>query len=178
MFPYVSTTLNTAEIIYSCESNIIAHIKQTTMRWIMKMSKIYLGITLLAILACLVSLNVQAQMPMNNITAGKANVTIANALKEGTALHVLVANNGTAAANLTSWKLVTDNNSSFTFPVFTLDPKAIVTVHTHKGNNTATDLYGSNFMWNGTHEIKLLDMNGMQVYDYRIGAQMAKNSSM
>lgn len=146
------------------------------------MSKFYLGITLLAILACLVSLNVQAQMPSNNMTAniaaGKANVTISNALKEGTALHVLVANNGTAAANLTSWKLVTDNNSAFTFPVFTLNPEAMVTVHTHKGNNTATDLYGSNFMWNGTHEIKLLDMNGKQVYDYRISAQMAKNSSM
>lgn len=100
----------------------------------------------------------------------KYNVTIANALKEGTALHVLVANNGTTATDLTSWKLTTDNNNStFIFPAFVLKPKAVVTIHTHMGNNTAADLYGSNFMWNGTHEIKLLEKNGTMVYDYRIG---------
>lgn len=105
----------------------------------------------------------------------KLNVTIINALKEGEALHVLVANNETTAMDLTSWKLTTDNNNStFVFPVFMLKPKAVVTIHTHKGNNTATDLYGSNFMWNGTHEIKLLDKNGTMVYDYRIGVQQAK----
>lgn len=144
----------------------------------MKICKFYLVAASLIILICMAGLNVQAQMPSTNAMAGTANVTIANALKEGTALHVLVANNGTTAADLTSWKLMTDNNSTFTFPAFMLKPNAIVTVHTHKGNNTATDLYGSNFMWNGTQEIKLLDENGMQVYDYRISAQSAKNSSM
>jgi Lamin Tail Domain len=99
------------------------------------------------------------------------NISIANALKEGDALHVLVANNGTNAADLANWKLVTDNqNLTFTFPVFILMPRAMVTIHTHEGNNTVSDLHGSNFMWNGTHEIKLLDNNGMLVYDYRIGA--------
>jgi predicted metal-dependent enzyme (double-stranded beta helix superfamily) len=98
------------------------------------------------------------------------NIGIANALKEGDALHVLVANNGTNAANLANWRLVTDNrNLTFTFPIFTLMPKTMVTIHTHKGNNTVSDLYGSNFMWNGTNEIKLLDANGKLVYDYRIG---------
>jgi hypothetical protein len=99
------------------------------------------------------------------------NISIANALKEGDALHVLVANNGINAIDLANWKLVTDNqNLAFTFPVFTLMPRAMVTIHTHKGNNTMSDLYGSNFMWNGTSEIKLLDNNGMLIYDYRIGA--------
>jgi hypothetical protein len=46
----------------------------------------------------------------------------------------------------------------------------MVTIHTHKGKNLASDLYGGNFMWNGLHEIKLFDNNGMLVYDYRIGA--------
>ncbi len=141
----------------------------------MRTYKSTLVIALLIILACLVSFNVQAQMQSTNTAAGTTNITIVNALKEGTALHVLVANNGTTATNLTSWKLVTDNNNStFTFPVFTLKPKAMVTIHTHNGNNTATDLYGSNFMWNGTHEIKLLNKNGMMVYDYRIGVQTMK----
>ncbi len=104
------------------------------------------------------------------------NINIANALKEGYALHVLVANNETTAADLTNWKLVTDNqNLSFTFPVFTLMPKAVVTIHSHEGNNTASDLYGSNFMWNGTSEIKLIDNNGMLAYDYRIGAGSGRN---
>jgi hypothetical protein len=99
------------------------------------------------------------------------NISIANALNEGDALHVLVANNGINAIDLANWKLVTDNqNLAFTFPVFTLTPRTMVTIHTHKGNNTMSDLYGSNFVWNGTSEIKLLDNNGMLVYDYRIGA--------
>lgn len=131
-------------------------------------------ILLVSMAVILVGFNVQAQIPSSN-NASNTNITIANALKEGTALHVLVANNGTNTSDLTNWKLVTDNNNSaFTFPSFMLKPNAIVTVHTHKGNNTATDLYGSNFMWNGTHEIKLLNNNGMLVYDYRIKAQMAK----
>ena len=104
-----------------------------------------------------------------------SNTTIANALKEGDALHVLVANNGTTARNLANWRLVTDNrNLTFTFPVFTLMPNTMVTIHTHKGNNTASDLYGSNFMWNGTSEIKLIDNNGLLVYDYRLGASSTK----
>ena len=99
------------------------------------------------------------------------NISIANALKEDNALHVLVANNGTTAADLADWKLVTDNqNLTFTFPVFILMPRAIVTIHAHEGKNLASDLYGSNFVWNGTHDIKLLDNNGMLVYDYLIGA--------
>ncbi len=143
----------------------------------MRKCKSFLVLATLIILAFIVSVNVQAQMQSAN--AGTTNVTIVKALQEGTALHVLVANNDTTAVNLTNWKLMTDNNqSTFTFPVFTLNPRAVVTIHTHKGNNSATDLYGSNFMWNGTHEIKLLNMNGMQVYDYRISSQPAKNSSM
>ena len=58
------------------------------------------------------------------------NISIANALKEGDVLHVLVANNGIAAVDLANWKLVTDNQDlTFTFPAFTLMPKTMVTIH-------------------------------------------------
>jgi Lamin Tail Domain len=116
-----------------------------------------------------------AQAPSPSISIQTYNITIANALKEGEALHVLMANNGTAAANLANWKLVTDNqNLSYTFPIFTLMPKAIVTIHTHNGTNAVSDLYGSNFIWDGTHDIKLLDNNGMLIYDYRIATPSTK----
>ena len=106
------------------------------------------------------------------------NISVANALKEGDALHVLVANNGMNAVDLANWKLVTDNQDlTFTFPAFTLMPRTLVTIHTHKGNNTVSDLYGSNFMWNGTSEIKLFDNNGMLVYDYRIGAGPSRSKT-
>ncbi len=106
----------------------------------------------------------------------KHNVTIVNALKEGTALHVLVANNATTEMNLTNWRVVTDNNNAtFTFPIFMLEQGKIVTIHTHKNNNTAEDLFGSNFMWNGTNEIKLLDDHGSLVSDYHIGVSPMKH---
>jgi len=105
------------------------------------------------------------------------NISIANALKEGDALHILVANNGMDAIDLANWKLVTDNQGfTFTFPIFKLMPKTIVTIHAHEGNNTASDLYGSNFMWSGTNEIKLFDNNGLIVYDYYIEAGPGKSS--
>lgn len=98
------------------------------------------------------------------------NITIADVLQEGTALHVVVANNGTTAQDLTGWQLITDNplNSTYVFPTFALMPMSTATVHTHINNNTATDLYGSGFMWSGTNDVKLFDNGGILVYDYII----------
>jgi hypothetical protein len=101
-------------------------------------------------------------------TAGH-NVTISKLLKEGDALHVLVANNGTIAANLMAWKLTLNKGvNEYIFPSFTLDPNSVVTVHTHKNVNTATDLYGSNFTWNGTREVELIDQTGKLVNEYAL----------
>ena len=92
------------------------------------------------------------------------NVTIFKVLKETDALHVLVANNGTIVADLTGWKLTLNKGASeYIFPSFTLNPNSVVTVHAHMNANTATDLYGSNFTWNGTRDVELMDQTGMLV---------------
>ena len=97
------------------------------------------------------------------------NVTISIVIKEGDALHVTVANNGTIPADLTDWKLTLNKGANeYIFPIFTLNPNSMVTVHTHANNNTATDLYGSNFMWNGTRDVELLDPTGMLVSEYTL----------
>ncbi len=95
------------------------------------------------------------------------NVTIFEVLKEGDALHVLVANNGTIAADLTDWRLTLNKGATeYVFPSFTLDSNSVVTVHAHDNINTATDLYGSNFMWNGTRDVELIDQTGEVVSEY------------
>lgn len=101
-------------------------------------------------------------------TAGY-NVAISKVLKEGDALHVLVANNGTIAAVLTDWKLTLNKGvNEYIFPSFALNPNSMVTVHTHKNVNTATDLYGSNFSWNGTRDVELIDQTGKLVSEYAL----------
>jgi hypothetical protein len=97
------------------------------------------------------------------------NVTILKVIKEGSALHVIVANNGTASTNLTAWKLALNNGTStYLFPNFTLQPMAAVTVHTHMNADTPTDLYGSNFTWNGTRDVELIDSMGKMVSEYNL----------
>ena len=99
----------------------------------------------------------------------KNDVTVSKVLKESDALHVIVANNGTAPANLTDWKLALNNGTStYLFPNFMLKPMATVTVHTHINANTPTDLYGSNFMWNGTRDVELIDSMGKMVSEYSL----------
>ena len=99
----------------------------------------------------------------------RSNVTISKVLKEGDALHVLVANNGTIAADLTDWKLTLNKGvSEYIFPSFVLGPDSIVTVHTHKNVNTATDLYGSNFTWNGSRDVELVDPTGKLMSEYAL----------
>lgn len=98
-------------------------------------------------------------------------VAISKVVKESDALHVMVANNGTVSANLTAWKLALNNGTNtYQFPNFMLQPMAAVTVHTHMNADTPTDLYGSNFTWNGTRDVELIDNMGKLVSEYRIQA--------
>jgi hypothetical protein len=102
-------------------------------------------------------------------STARYNVTISKVIKEGDALHVIVANNETAPANLTTWKLTLNNGTNtYLFPNFMLQPMAKVTVHTHMNANTPTDLYGSNFTWNGTRDVELIDSMGKMVSEYSL----------
>ncbi|SCL76401.1 ComEC family competence protein [Methanoculleus chikugoensis] len=80
---------------------------------------------------------------------------------------VAVANGDPAAVNLTGWTIADEGTrNTYTFPVFTLDPGAGVTVHSGAGNDTATDLYwgrGSP-VWNNDGDLATLaDANGTVV---------------
>lgn len=103
-----------------------------------------------------------------SLTAGY-NVSISKVIKEGDALHVVVANSGAVAADLTDWKLYLNKGAKeYKFPSFKLDPNSIVTVHTHENVNTVTDLYASNFTWNGTRDLELIDQTGKLVSEYAL----------
>jgi hypothetical protein len=115
----------------------------------------------------------QAGFETNNAQTGsvgssaKYNLNITKVIKEGDALHVIVANNGSIPANLTDWMLTLNNGiDKYAFPNFSLNPNTMVTIHTHKNVNTATNLFGSNFMWNGTRDVELIDQKGMLVSEY------------
>lgn len=80
---------------------------------------------------------------------------------------VAVANADETAVNLTGWTITAEGaRNTYTFPVFTLDAGAGVTVHSGAGNDTATDLYwgrGSS-VWNNDGDVATLaDANGTVV---------------
>ncbi len=81
--------------------------------------------------------------------------------------EITIANTEATAANLTGWT-VTDEGTrnTYTFPVFTLDSGADVTVHSGTGNDTATDLYWGRGtpVWNNDGDLATLaDANGTVV---------------
>ena len=107
--------------------------------------------------------------PVSGASTAGYNVTISKALKEGDALDVVVANDGTAPASLMDWKLTLNKGvNTFTFPNFALNPNTVITIHANTSANTATDLFGSNFSWNGTRDVELLDQTGKQVSEYTL----------
>ncbi|WP_332449366.1 MBL fold metallo-hydrolase [Methanoculleus sp.] len=81
--------------------------------------------------------------------------------------RVTVANTDPAAVNLTGWTITDEGaRNTYTFPVFSLDPGADVTVHSGAGNDTATDLYWgrSGPVWNNDGDTATLaDANGAVV---------------
>jgi len=95
-------------------------------------------------------------------------IIISKILKEGGSLFITVANNVTNPVNLTNWKLELNNGTvGYTLPNFILQPTSLVNIHSNKGSNTTTDLFGSNFVWNGTRSVGLFDDKGNLV-SYRI----------
>jgi hypothetical protein len=107
--------------------------------------------------------------PVSGGSTAGYNVTISKALQDGDALDVVVANDGTAPASLMDWKLTLNKGvNTFIFPNFAINPNTIVTIHANTGANTAADLFGSNFSWNGTRDVELLDQTGMQVSEYTL----------
>ncbi|MCT8337362.1 MBL fold metallo-hydrolase [Methanoculleus sp. Afa-1] len=80
---------------------------------------------------------------------------------------VSVANADETAVNLTGWTIADEGTrNTYTFPLFTLNPGADVTVHSGAGNDTATDLYWgrSSAVWNNDGDTATLaDANGTVV---------------
>jgi hypothetical protein len=110
-----------------------------------------------------------SSQPVSGASTAGYNVTISKALKEGDALDVVVANDGTAPASLMDWKLTLNKGvNTFTFPNFAINPNTVITIHANTSANTATDLFGSNFPWNGTRDVELLDQTGKQVSEYTL----------
>ena len=110
-----------------------------------------------------------SSQPVSGASTAAYNVTISKALKEGDALDVVVANDGTAPASLMDWKLTLNKGvNTFTFPNFAINPNTVITIHANTSANTATDLFGSNFPWNGTRDVELLDQTGKQVSEYTL----------
>ena len=110
-----------------------------------------------------------SSQPVSGASTAAYNVTISKALKEGDALDVVVANDGTAPASLMDWKLTLNKGvNTFTFPNFAINPNTVITIHANTSANTATDLFGSNFSWNGTRDVELLDQTGKQVSEYTL----------
>lgn len=95
--------------------------------------------------------------------------SIYNLVKEGDGLQTMVINSGVAAVNMTGWRLALNNGTAiYAFPNFALEPGALVTVHPQDGTNTSTDLFGSNFGWNETRYVELLDESGAIVSEYAL----------
>ncbi|ABN57640.1 MULTISPECIES: MBL fold metallo-hydrolase [Methanoculleus] len=80
---------------------------------------------------------------------------------------IAVANADETAVNLTGWTITDEGTrNTYTFPVYTLDPGADVTVHSGAGNDTATDLYWGrgSAVWNNDGDLATLaDANGTVV---------------
>ena len=72
--------------------------------------------------------------------------------------YVVIKNLGDTAVDLTGWTLRDEAGHTFTFPRFTLDAGATVTVHTGSGINTETHLYWgkSRAVWNNDHDTAYL----------------------
>lgn len=80
---------------------------------------------------------------------------------------VAVANADETAVNLTGWTIADEGpHNTYTFPLFTLNPGAEVTVYSSTGNNTATELYWGrgSAVWNNDGDTATLaDANGTVV---------------
>lgn len=77
--------------------------------------------------------------------------------------YVILKNTGSTSINLQDWYIEDEANHRYTFPDFTLETDATVTIHTGSGSDTSTDLYwGSEApVWNnGGDTAYLYDKTG------------------
>jgi len=81
--------------------------------------------------------------------------------------YIVIKNVGSEAVDLTAWELKDEAGHCFTFPSFTLEAGATVTVHTGSGGNTQTDLYWGRgaAVWNNDHDTAYLYDSGMNLKD-------------
>lgn len=81
--------------------------------------------------------------------------------------YVKITNKGSSPVSLGGWKIEDEGSKhTYTFPAYTLDSGATVTVYTEKGSNTATELYwglGSSIWNNEGDTASLYDNNGQLV---------------
>ncbi len=71
--------------------------------------------------------------------------------------YVCFRNYDSLAADMTDWQVEDASGHSYTFPLFFLDPGAIVRLHSGPGADTATDLHWARgLVWNNDHDIVYL----------------------
>ena len=102
-------------------------------------------------------------VPATTVPSSGISITALDLQEE----EITITNADAAAVNLTGWT-VTDEGTrnTYTFPVFTLDPGADVTVHSGVGNDTPTDLYWGRGapVWNNDGDLATLaDPDGTAV---------------
>jgi len=110
--------------------------------------------------------------------ASGAAVIVRTVINQGRAEHVVIANVGSAAQDLSGWTLRSvSGGQSYTFPAgFVLAPGASVNVHSGAGdpatlNHPPTDLFATRAnIWSNTGDVaQLLDAGGHLVSEYRYG---------
>jgi micrococcal nuclease len=79
--------------------------------------------------------------------------------------YVCLENAGTAAVDLSGWCVKDEKDHTYCFPAFTLEPGALVRVHTGAGADSASDLY-----WN--HDGAVWNNGGDTVYVYNAGGAL------
>jgi hypothetical protein len=107
-----------------------------------------------------------------------AAIVIREIVNQGRAEHVVVANDGTAAQELTGWTLRSPTGGqTYVFPPgFVLGPGGTVNVHSGAGdpatlNRPPTDLYATKSnVWNNAGDVgQILDPTGRVVSEKRYG---------
>ncbi|QCC51425.1 MBL fold metallo-hydrolase [Halapricum salinum] len=80
--------------------------------------------------------------------------------------YIVFENTGDESIDLSGWTVTDDAGHTYTFPAFTLDPSATVTLRTGSGTDTATDLYwgASSPIWNNAGDTVIVtNSTGEQV---------------
>lgn len=90
---------------------------------------------------------------------------------------VQMSNVGPDPANLEGWTFATPHGDLYTFPAFTLEPGADLTVYTRAGTDTATELFWGRdtAMWRRGELLTLATNEGMVIGIYEVGVPLNVN---